>query len=70
MLAELEVIATEGRAITNEQWVELYKRGQDAMMPLQMHLSWEVPAEADELRTSQTQLRELLFAVQPRAPGG
>lgn len=67
VLTELDALATSEQRLTNEAWVELYKRGNDALLPLQQHLEWSDPAEADELRKAQTSLREKLHAI---APGG
>ena len=66
VLDELDAIVKQRRRITNEQWVALYKKGHDALLPLQQHLSWSVPEQADELRTAQDELRTKLQAAQPR----
>jgi hypothetical protein len=65
VLEELDELIAAERRLDNTAWVELYKRGNDALVPLQQHLDWKVPAQAEELRTAQTNLREKLHAVAP-----
>ena len=65
VLEELEAHAAADHHLDNAAWVELYKRGNEALVPLQQHLDWKVPEEAEELRGAQTKLREKLHAVAP-----
>jgi hypothetical protein len=66
VLDELDAHAAAEHHLDNPEWVEIYKRGNDALLPLQQHLQWDVPEEAEELRAAQTKLREKLHAVAPR----
>lgn len=68
VLRELDAIAAADEPLGNEAWVDLYKRGNDALLPLQQHLDWKVPAEAEELRSAQVSLRQKLHAVAPGGP--
>ncbi|MCA9706427.1 MAG: hypothetical protein KDK70_11305 [Myxococcales bacterium] len=66
-MAELERLEADGTPLTSPQWVEFYKRGHDALLPLQQHLSWQVASEADELRRANEDMRAKLQALQPAA---
>jgi len=63
--AELDRLAADGTPLTSPQWVDYYKRGNDALLPLQQHLDWAVPDEADELRRANEDLRAKLRVVEP-----
>jgi hypothetical protein len=67
-LAELDGLATGGVTLTSPEWVELYKRGHDLLAPLQQHLDWQAPDDAEELRTANEAMRAKLSAVDPNRP--
>ena len=69
IIAELEGVAAEGRRLTQPEYLDIYKRGNDALLPLQQHLDWQEPEEAKELQAAQTDFRTKLREVEPR-PGG
>ncbi len=69
IIAELEGVAAQGRRLTQPEYLDVYKRGNEALLPLQQHLDWQEPEEAEELRTAQTEFRAKLREVEPR-PGG
>lgn len=64
VLAEYDELLENETVIDNKQWVDLYAKGADALTPLQQHLSWQVEAEAEELRTSQEAYREKINELQ------
>ena len=65
VIAEIEAVAAEGRRLTQPEYVDLYKRGNDAILPLQQHLDWSVPEQAEELGKLQTDFRSKLAEVEP-----
>jgi hypothetical protein len=67
VLAEIEAVEAEGRRLTQPEYIDLYKRGNEAILPLQQHLDWKVPEEAEELRAAQTDFRAKLQTIEPRA---
>jgi hypothetical protein len=68
ILAEIDAVKDEGRRLEQAAWIDLYKRGNEALTPLHQHLSWSVPEQADELRKAQDDFRAKLREVEPR-PG-
>lgn len=64
-MAELDELDSRGVVLTSPEWVEHYKRGHDALLPLQQHLDWQVPAQADELRRANEDMRAKLSRVDP-----
>lgn len=69
IIAELEGIAAEGRRLTQPEYLDIYKRGNDALLPLQQHLDWQEPEAAKELQSAQTDFRAKLRDVEPRPAG-
>lgn len=64
-MAVLERLEDEGVTLESEQWVDYYKSGHDALLPLQQHLDWQVPDEAAELRKANEDMRNTLQKLQP-----
>lgn len=68
-MKRFDEINEAGTVLTNEQWIEHYKQGHDALQPLLQHLDWEIAAQADELRRANEDLRTKLNAIDPnRSP--
>lgn len=67
-MAELERVEQQGARLTSPEWVDYYKRGHDALLPLQQHLDWTVPDQADELRRANDDMRTKLQTLEPREP--
>jgi hypothetical protein len=67
-MAELDALAARDAKLTSPEWVELYKRGHDMLTPLQQHLDWQVPAEAQELRMANEDIRARLNKIDPNRP--
>ncbi|MCX4239692.1 hypothetical protein [Paraliomyxa miuraensis] len=68
VLAELDRLSEQNVALTSPQWVDYYKRGNDALLPLQQHLDVSVPDQADELRRANEDLRAKLRVLEPNGP--
>lgn len=66
VMAELEALEQRGARLTSPEWVDLYKRGNDALLPLQQHLDWSIPEHAEELRRANEDLRAKLRVLEPR----
>ena len=65
LLAELDRLAATGATLSSPEWVDYYKRGNDALLPLQQHLDTSVADEADELRRANEDLRAKLRVLEP-----
>jgi len=63
----LQRLEDEGVTLESQQWVEYYKTGHDALLPLQQHLDWQVPDEAAELRKANEDMRNMLRKLEPAA---
>ncbi len=66
-MAVLQRLDDEGVTLESPQWVEYYKTGHDALLPLQQHLDWQVPDEAAELRKANEDMRTMLQKLEPSA---
>ncbi len=64
-MAELDGIETSGMELTSPEWVEYYKRGHELLLPLQQHLDWQVPEQAEELRQANEGMRAKLSGLDP-----
>lgn len=64
LIAEYDQLIEDKAVLNDERWVKLYARGADAMTPLQQHLSWQVPEQADELRAAQEAYRVRIDKLQ------
>lgn len=67
-MAELDALATREAVLTSPEWVDLYKRGHEAILPLQQNLDPQVPEQARELRMAHEDLRAKLNGVDPSRP--
>jgi hypothetical protein len=67
-MAELDQLEARGVQLTSPEWVDYYKRGHDALLPLQQHLDWQVPEQAEELRNANQDMRAKLSALEPGRP--
>lgn len=67
-MAELDRLESEGTTLESTQWVDLYRRGHETLLPLQQHLDWKIPAQAEELREANDGMRTALGKLEPRAP--
>lgn len=63
-MAELDALEARGVELTSPEWVDYYKRGHDALLPLQQHLG-QVPEHAEELRNANQDMRTKLSALEP-----
>lgn len=67
-MAELDGLAARDAELTSPEWVELYKRGHDVLQPLQQHLDWQVPEQAQELKMANEDMRAKLNRIDPNRP--
>jgi len=67
-MAELDGLAARDAKLSSPEWVELYKRGHDLLLPLQQHLDYQVPGEAQELRMANEDMRARLNKIDPNRP--
>jgi hypothetical protein len=67
-MAELDRLAAGDEEITSPEWVELYKRGHEVLLPLQQHLDWQVPEQARELKMANEDMRARLDVIDPNRP--
>ncbi len=66
-LGELDRLDTDGTTLSNEQWVQYYKRGHEALQPILQGLDWQDPEQAKELQKANEDLRKKLWKLQPQA---
>jgi hypothetical protein len=67
-MAELDGLAARDAELTSPEWVELYKRGHDVLLPLQQNLDWQVPEQARELKMANEDMRARLNKIDPNRP--
>lgn len=67
-MEEIERLEAEGTTITSPEWVDYYRRGHEVLLPLQQHLDWTIPEQAEELRRANDDMRTTLGKLEPRAP--
>jgi hypothetical protein len=67
-MAELDGLEARGVELTSPEWVDHYKRGHELLLPLQQHLDWKEPEQAEELRRANEDMRTRLDALQPGRP--
>lgn len=56
-MAEVERLIEVGDGMQSAVWVEHYAKGNELLIPLQQHLSWDDPTEAEELQALQERFR-------------
>jgi hypothetical protein len=54
--------------LPNDEWVELYRRGNEAINPLQQALDSADPNEADEVNNAHESFRETIMKMEPGRP--
>lgn len=74
-IEELQAIKDEGRILSNEEWTELYRRGNEVIDPLSRALDSTKPVEVQELDDSHRRFRDLIMGMEPTTaaqgqPGG
>jgi hypothetical protein len=67
-MAELTQIRSSGRQLSNEEWTEYYRRGNEAIDPLVRGLDSAVPEQGLEVDAAHRRFRETIMAIQP-GPG-
>lgn len=68
-MAELERLEKKAVKLSSSEWVEYYRRGHETILPLQQHLDWKVPEEAEELRKANESMRNKLRKLEPNVAG-
>ena len=67
-MEEIERLEAEGTTLTSPEWTDYYRRGHEVLLPLQQHLDWTIPEQAEELRRANDGMRTTLGKLEPRAP--
>ncbi|MEM9462802.1 MAG: hypothetical protein AAGF11_52160 [Myxococcota bacterium] len=67
-MEEIERLEAEGTTLTSPEWVDYYRRGHEVLLPLQQHLEWTIPEQAEELRRANDDMRTTLGKLEPRVP--
>ncbi len=67
-MAELDGLAARDVELTSPEWVELYRRGHEVLLPLQQSLDHQVPEQARELQMANEDMRAKLNAIDPNRP--
>lgn len=64
-IEELQAVKDEGRQLTNEEWTEYYRRGNEVLDPLVRALDSAEPAQAQEVDDSHRRFRDLIMGMEP-----
>jgi hypothetical protein len=64
-MAELQAVKDEGRILSNEEWTEFYRRGNEVVDPLARALDSSKPDQVQELDDSHRRFRELIMGMEP-----
>jgi hypothetical protein len=67
-MAELDALAARDAQLGSPEWVELYRRGHEVLAPLQQHLDSKIPAQAQELKMANEDMRARLNSIDLSRP--